>query len=324
MTKLKTCNYPQSLKSLLLLSGLFYSTASLALVDYTETRSFTPKNSGAKRARKAPSTQSSSTTSLSSRSQSSGRARSGFFSAALNYQNNDVKVGQYSGNVSSVGISTHFETPYNIFLDASYSQGKLSDDLGNISTSENTGLQSGNPEVMLGFNWLEFGAAQEAAHIDLLAGARIGQSDSDFATQRTDKMFGVTTAKRFYNFALGLGYQMTITGDSDETELSIGNISKLSASLGWVVSPDIRFMVEANSYSIGRSTENTTYKLEEKTKVSVISPKLILGISPLVDLSLGAHFSSRRLQNDKLLGAKLWNLDGLYGNSLYVKMGINL
>ena len=307
----------KSKKSLFTLILATLSPFSMALVDYTESSSFKPKNSGARRVKEAP-PQRRSTTTVSQESRSSS-SRSGFFKAGLSYQNDEVKLGEASGNASRVGIETHFETPYNIFLDARYSQAKLSNEL-----SEDSDFQTGNPELLLGFNWLEFGNPMEAAHIDFLAGLSFGQNDSDFATQRTDKIVGISTAKRFYNFALGLGYQMILTGDSDETELSIGNISKLTASLGWVVSSDIRFLVEANSYSIGRSTEDTSYKLDEKVKVSVISPQIILGISPTVDLTLGAHLSSRRLQEEQLLGAKLWNINGLYGNSLYVNMGINL
>lgn len=304
------------------------SSQAFALVDYTESSSFKPKNSGARRIKKqakAPSTR--STTQVSRESSSSGR--SGFFSTEIGYQTDEIKLGEYTGNISRMGIKAHFETPYNIFLDARYEQAKLSGDLTHEYDSEQSGYQSGNPEVMVGFNWLEFGSPMEAAHIDLLAGLRFGQNNSDFATQRTDKVVGISTAKRFYNFALGLGYQMILTDSVDrdgETrgELAIGNISRLTASLGWVVSSDIRFLVEANSYTIGSSSDDISYKLDEEVKVSVISPEVVLGISPLVDLSLGAHLSSRRLQNEKVLGAKLWNIDGLYGNSLYVNMGINL
>jgi len=299
---------------------LFYSYQTFALVDYSESQRFTPKNSGAKRVeRREPPTQTSVT--RSSQSERSGQRRTGYFSTGLSYQNDDIKLGDYSGSVSRIGINGHFETPYNIYLDAKYSQAKLGSELSQSLGSEKTGFQVGNPEVMLGFNWLEFGGQMDAAHIDLLAGLHFGQNDSDYATQRTDKMIGIATAKRFYDFALGLGYQMIITGDADETELSIGNITKITASLGWVVSSDIRFLVEANNYSIGRSTDLVSNKLLEKEKVSVLSPQLILAISPMMDLSLGAHLSSRRLQNESLLGAKLWNLNGLYGNSLYVNMG---
>ncbi len=322
MKKIKTCN--SLIKKILLSTFALYSTQALSLVDYTEKSSFRPRNSGAQsvqaKSSPAPSSTRRSQTSLSS---SAPRTRSGFFSTGIYYQNDEVKLGETSGNVSRMGINAHFETPYNIYLDARYSQAKLSSDLLS-EDAQGSSFESGNPEMVVGFNWLEFGSQMDAAHIDFLAGLSFGQ-DSLYATQRTDKIVGISTAKRFYDFALGLGYQLIITGDSDETEMSIGNISKLTASIGWVVSQDIRFLVEANSYSIGRSTDELAVnKLQEKTKVSVISPQLILGISPLVDLTLGAHMATRRLQDDQLLGAKLWNIDGMYGNALYVKMGLNL
>ncbi len=323
MKNQKTCKSIFKFLSLLSISGLAAIQNVSALVDYTESSSFTPKNSGARRAEKATPAPAARVSSQIEAPRTRS-ARSGFFSAGLFYENDDIEVGDVSGTVSKMGVNTHFETPYNIYLDAKYYQAKLSKGKSDSFNSEKTSFQSGNPEVMIGFNWLEFGQAMDAAHIDLLAGLSFGQNNSAFATQRTDKIVGVATAKRFYDFALGLGYKMILTGDSDESELAIGNISQLSASLGWVVSQDIRFLVEANSYSIGRSTKETAVKLDDKVKVSVVSPQLILGISPLVDLTLGAHLSSRRLQQENLLGAKLWNIDGLYGNSLYVKMGFNL
>lgn len=314
-----------SAKKILSTSLFLLSTQAWSLVDYTEKPSFTPRNSGAQRVKqratkKKPSPSRRSSTSLSRRSQSGPRTRSGIFSTDVFYENNDIKLGESAGNVSRMGVSTHFETPYNIYLDANYSQAKLSSSLSN-----NSNYQTGNPEVMLGLNWLEFGNPMEEAHIDFLAGVSFGQKNSVYATQRTDKIVGISTAKRFYDFALGLGYQLVLTGTPGASELSIGSISKLTASLGWVVSQDIRFLVEANSYSIGSSTDSLRpNRLQEDVKVSVLSPQLILGVSPLVDLTLGAHLSTRRLKSNQLLGAKLWNYSGMYGNALYVKMGINL
>jgi len=327
---LKTCNLSFnfaayfSVKKILTTSLLLLCSEAWSLVDYTPKPSFTPRNSGAQRVVKkkvSPSRRSkTSRTSISRTSQSAPHKRSGIFSTDIFYQNDNIKLGESSGNISRMGVSTHFETPYNIYLDGRYSQAKLSSHL-----SDNSNYQSGNPEVMLGLNWLEFGNSMEEAHIDFLAGVSFGQKNSAYATERTDKIMGISTAKRFYDFALGLGYQFILTGTPGNSELSIGPISKITASLGWVVSQDIRFLVEANSYSIGSSTDSLRVnRLEEDVKVSVLTPQLILGISPLVDLTLGSHLSTRRLKSNQLLGAKLWNYDGMYGNALYVKMGINL
>ena len=291
-----------SKKLSLTLSLLLCSTPAYSLVDYTEKSTFRPKRSGASRV-KAPKVESTSTTTNRS-SRSSGP--SGMVSAALIFQDDNVKLGDVSGKAQSIGIKTHFQTNYNIFLDASYAQAKMDNSLYGGDSS----YQKGNPEVTLGFNWLRFGNPMEEATIDLIAGASIGQSNSDFGSSRTDKIFGVTTAKRFYDFAIGIGYTMRVSGQADESELAIGNVSVLSASLGWVVSQDISFLVEGNSYTIGRSTDSVANKLDEKEKVSVVSPQLILKMSPMIDLNLGANFATRRLKDETLLGARLWNLPG--------------
>jgi len=301
------------------LFSLTYS--SFALVDYTEEESFAPKNSGASRVRKpspspAPQVQTSVT-----KPRVEGRAPSGMFNTGVMYGSQDVELEGITGKVDTMSFEAHFQTRYNIFMGLDYYQAKsTSGNFGNNGSS----FQKGNPEVKLGFNWLQFGGAGEQATIDLYGGLSVGQDGSDFATVRDDKLLGVTTAKRFYNFALGLGYEVRLTGGSGEQELDIGNISRLSASLGWVASPDIRFLVEGSTYNIGRGGDSGLNRLGEDAKFSTVSPKLQLRLSSMFDLTLGAHFRTRRLKEATLVGAKLWNLDAAYGNVIFAGLAVNI
>ena len=78
-------------------------------------------------------------------------------------------------------------------------------------------------------------------------------SSSELASSRTDKIFGIESVKRFYTFALGLGYRLYMTGTpEDDQEVDIGNIQKLYTLLvdGF---HDISFEVEGAVYNIGNS-----------------------------------------------------------------------
>lgn len=304
----------------IIFSLLFFIPQAYALVDYSEEESFKPQVSGASSVSNAAPT-ARSVTKPTPKSKGSGMSSLGF-NLGTSYGTQDVELQGKNGKVDTMGFELQVQTRYNVFLSASYFQAKSSSqDL----VTQNTGFQSGNPEVLLGFNWLQFGKKSELATIDLYGGLAFGQTDSEFATERTDKVVGVTTAKRFHNFALGLGYEYRMTGTGAEDELRIGNISKLSASLGWVVSRDIRFLVEGSTYSIGESNDNNApNRLEEKVNFSTVKPQLQLKLSPLVDLTLGARFRSRRLREGTLVGARLWNLDGAYGNGVFTGLSISI
>lgn len=312
-------------KLLFKISLLFtLSFSSFALVDYTEEEAFAPKNSGASRVKSPPPSSASRAQTSVTKPRVEGRnsgASSGMFNTGVMYGTQDVELEGVTGKVDTMSFEGHFQTRYNIFMGLEYYQAKSTS--GNFGNN-GSGFQKGNPEITLGFNWLQFGGAGEQATIDLYGGLSVGQEGSDFATVRDDKILGVTTAKRFYNFALGLGYEVRLTGGSGEGELDVGNISRLSASLGWVVSPDIRFLVEGSTYNIGSGGDSSLNRLGEDTKFSTISPKLQLRLSPMFDLSLGAHFRTRRLREATLVGAKLWNLDAAYGNVIFAGLAVNI
>lgn len=304
-------------KNLLLFFALFLiSRYSFALVDYTEETPQAPKASNNIRRIAPP----SSTVSASASSGvTQNYAPSGMFEIGAKYGQMDVEMGESAGKLNITRFDAHFETSYNIWLDASYSMASF-DSAGNIGQGSS---QKGNPHFLLGVNWLEFGGAGDRANIDFVAGANLGQNNSLFATSRTDKIFGVETAKRFNTFVFGLGYRVWLTDTPDNAEeTNIGNVQRLSATLGWMVSPDIQFALEAATVSIAVGEGDNA--LTQKTSFGSMAPSLHLGISPMVSLELGAVFRTKRLRDEELLGARLWNLPGSYGNMMYAGLGISL
>ncbi len=303
---------------ILLLGYLLFATQAMALVDYSDTSDAAPapKKNNRIKINKRP----GNTIRSSAPSRSSGSGASiGDFSIGTSYHSNGVEVGNKSGKVDSLHFNGHFQTNYGFYLTANhYMASSESSDL-----AVESGMQHGNPKFMVGFNWLRIGGGAEAATIDILAGASFGQNNSDFASTRTDKIFGVETTKKIASMVLGLGYEYRITGSpSTETELSIGNIQKLYAVLGWMATPDIRFSFEAGTYKLGLG--DADYALEEKTSFGYASPQLHLALSPAVSLDLGAIFRTKRLGDDSLVDARLYDLKGAYGSSVLAGLSVSL
>lgn len=308
-----------AIKKIILAFSFFSLTQSFALVDYTEEEAFVPQSSGAASvANKAPAPRS---VTKPKRGASSGGPSLGI-SMGASYGTQDVELEGTTGKVDMMGFDAQFQTRYNVFMSVSYYQAKSSDA---SLVSEDTGFQAGNPEVILGFNWLQFGKKADLATVDLFGGLSFGQKDSDFATERTDKIVGISTAKRFHTLAVGLGYEYRMTGTGADDEMRIGNISKLSASLGWVVSRDIRFLVEGSTFKVGKGNDEfAASNLDEDISFSSVKPQLQLKIGPMIDLTLGAQFRTRRLKQGTLTSARLWGLDAAYGNSVFSGLSFNI
>lgn len=239
------------------------------------------------------------------------------------YQNIDVGLDSKSGSVSKTNLSAFIQTPYDLFFKADYFIASSSEE--ELSPSKK-GTQSGNAELMVGFNWLTFGAPANAMNFDLIGGALIGQKNSDFATSRNEAFLGLETSKRFSSLAFGIAYQYRFTGtpDASSGELQVGDIQKVSASLGWMISSDIRFALEGGRYTIESSDEaGQISQLDEKLEFSYISPTLSLDITPQIAIDLGAVFRAERENEQKVYQARLWDKTGSYGNSLYASLGVN-
>ncbi len=305
-------------KSVTIISLMLSAPSALSLVDYTEPE-FKPQSSGAKSI-SAPKPRSVQKLAAPAKKSSGGPL--GTLSMGLSHGFTDVELEGNTGKVNTTKVEAHFQTQYNIYMDVDYWQASSNSEF----IAEGKSSQKGNPLVILGFNWLQFGGAADAANIDLYGGASFGQKGSTFATERTRKIFGIKTAKRFNQFALGLGYELGFNDTPDsEDEKAIGSVRKLGASLGWYVSPDIRFIVEGSTYKVSKSdATGRSNVLESDLSFSSITPKAHLNLSPWVMLELGATFRTRRIKDADTLDAKLWDMEGAYGNSMFASLGIRI
>lgn len=233
------------------------------------------------------------------------------FSFNTNYEAQKIN----GEKVGLVNLNTHLQTPFNVYLDLTY-----------WNAQTNAGSQSGNPRAILGFNWLRFGAPNDEARLDIYGGAKFSGS-SELASSRTDKIFGAETTKRFGTFGLGLGYDITLTGAPGKTEdMSIGNIHRIAVSGGWMVSNDIQFELEIENFKVNQAADTSRVNyLKKDLSFSTLSPKLNLTIAPAVSLELGARFSTNKPKSDQdLATAKLFDLHGIYSNSLFAGLSLNL
>ncbi len=220
-----------------------------------------------------------------------------------------------SEKVGVLNLNTHLQTPFNIYFDVSY---------WNANTK--VGSNQGNPKAIIGFNWLHFGSVNDEARLDFYGGAKMSSS-SLLGSSRNDKIFGFETTKRFGTFGLGLGYEMTMPGTpKNSLDLSLGNITRISISGGWMVSSDIQFELEAETFKINQSSETTRLNyLMKNVSFSTLSPKLSLIIAPAISLELGARFRTNKPKSTQdLAKAKIFDLHGAYSNSLFAGLSLTL
>jgi hypothetical protein len=293
-------------KSLLLTCSLvsaFFIPSAHALVDYSNTVGGVEE--------KAPANRSMQKMSAASNSGGGrGLTWKSDFSFTTNYESLEIESNKYG----VLNLNAHVQTPVNIYLDATY-----------WNADGNEGSSSGNPRLILGFNWLRFGSPSEEAKLDIYGGVKLSSS-SLLGSSRTDKIFGAETTKRFGTFGIGIGYDMTLVGNAKNTdEKTIGNINRLNISGGWMVSEDIQFEIEAENYSIAPGDESRTNRLIEKVSFSTLSPKLNLGLAPAINLELGARFRMKKVKEDSdLMAAKVFDLHGVHSNSLFAGLNITL
>ena len=298
--------------------SFFGSFSAHGLVDYSETETVAP----APKAKSRPRAVSKVAAPTSASSSGPSYSPSGMFDLGMAYKSIDVKSDETTGKVNVMEVKGHLATNFNIFLDFKYWQ--ASTDIESLT--DNSSSQEGNPEVLLGFNWLQFGGGEDGTSVDLLFGGRFSSS-SDLASSRTDKIFGIESVKRFYTFALGLGYRLYMTGTpEDEAEVDIGNIQKLYATFGWKVSHDISFEIEGAVYNIGNSNSQTRATvLKTKESFGTVSPKINLQLGSMVGLGIGATFRTDKVSDtESLIGARLWDMSGVYGSSIHAGLDISI
>lgn len=299
---------------IIIIMALFFSFSAFSMADYSDddrpmpTRKTRPKSRIKKLSSRAPQKKSSRRSKVFSD-----------FEVSSNYE----AISYGDNKVSKMNMNLHFQTPYNFYIDAEYftiQSDSLDDNL--LDTS----YQRGNPKAVLGLQWLEFGKADNKVNLDLLIGLSY-KSSSPYSSSSTDQIIGLQTMKRFYNMAIGLNYLIRKTGNpTDESQMSVGNISTFGAEFGYMVSNDIQFSLMAKSISIKKSSNlERSLILDKNISFSYVMPKLTLGIGRFISVELGAIFQTDRVKNTaNLLPARLWDLKGLYGNSIFAGLNITI
>lgn len=240
-----------------------------------------------------------------------------YLSLGSSFHSVNVPTPAGEAKVGFLKLDAAINTPYNIFFEFSQWYGQSDSD----QIVNEVGGQKGNPKGIIGFNWIKFGDRSEEASVDLYGGVQF-TSKSQLARSVNDKIFGIRSAKRFYQFILEIGHEGILTGkDVGEQELAIGNMGHLFATIGWMATTDIHFALKGGTISIAHARDDGG--LANKEKFGYISPALSLILSPYMGLDLGATFRSRRAKQD-LIGARLWDVPGAYGSSLWLKLNVNI
>jgi len=224
-----------------------------------------------------------------------------------------LKVGEADLNL--VKFLGKYQTDFNLYFESSFWAGKGAGEV----------FGPGNLETKVGYSWPTSGSVYNQANLDISAGVNFSTWESNFASERIDQIYSIFSTKRFYKIFLGLGADWKITGDSKNPEvLSIGNISTYFAMAGWDISRDIKLVLEGGLVVVGAGKTNEN-SLDEKMKYTYISPLLQLGIFSQLWVELGAAFKiNDEGYNDSLVNARLYDLKGIYGNSLFTGIKYSL
>ncbi|WP_412469600.1 MULTISPECIES: hypothetical protein [unclassified Halobacteriovorax] len=296
--------------------AILFNFSTLALVDYS------PKSSSSNGGSYNPVTTRPSAPARSERSVSRAQTSSSssdfwaflpeYYDFSLGYVANKSFI--TDENINFVNFNLKMGFAHGIFIDLS-ARGAQS-----LETSE---FEQANSGVKLGFNWLEIGNDYNKLIIDTYLGMRF-KGDSEFSTQRNDRLLGVSTEKRFGAVALGVDYERVFadTLDNDE-EMAVGDISHIKANLGIMVSHEIQFLLTYGEVKVSSSDFFTANSLNSDLKYSYLMPQMFLRMSRSVRLNMGAGFQVSRPDTSVLNETtKLWDLPVLYGNTLFA--GLNL
>jgi hypothetical protein len=308
---------------ILLVATVFVNDA-MSLVEYAED-SPAPARRAKKRSRRtvkrnAPPSGAKSSAKASS---SSSMNFSGMFDFKSQIISEDVNLEDDSAKVSKYNFDLHTRLTNSIKVDLKY-QMIASKNERLAATSQS---QKGNPEAVVSLDWINFGERGNRTSIDVLMGHRWGVTGSEFASSRNDFILGVQSFKTLGPIALGLGYTVDLTGNPQSaSESYIGNVQTLKASLGWMVSSEIRMALHASRINITQSGNEENYNvLENDLEFTVINPELSLTLGPMVDLTLGGYFRSQSedFQNG-YEDIRLPQYNALWGNSIYSGLEFSL
>ena len=301
---------------------VFSIVSTHALVDYGEQES-TPVVKRVSRPKSKPRAISRGSTGAKSSGNSSGINSIQF---KTSYQSMDVAIDNAEGaqKYGLIQIQGKIDTSYNFYVMGDYWQGRITESADRSKGAD----QKGNPSLRVGLKWFESGGKQDGTRADLIAGLSMGQSDSEIAHSRDDRIFGLTTYKRFFNMVLLLSGEYRDTGTPENSShLSIGNILGLTASLGWIVSNDIRMSLSAHRYRISQGNPSDQNPLLETISVATLVPRLSLTLVPMVELDIYGVFRTNKpvlAQGQDLTEARLLDIPGAYGNTIGASIGLSL
>jgi hypothetical protein len=255
------------------------------------------------------------------RSANHGVRTGAYFHLGGGYEQIYFQGANQTDKVSLTHINGHFQTPWDVFLRTSFWRGQTE----SAYLTDSSRAQNGNLTTILGFNWLKFGQPHELATVDVYGGA-VFAANSDLASSRTDKLAGIETSKRFGDFLVGLGFEYRFHGNARrDWETAIGDGQKLSAVLGWRATPDIQFLVEGATVTIKSGAQDQPNALSEAVTYGYVTPKMGLGIRHFVQLELGARFPTKKASNtSELINARLWDMGGANGTSLFTSLNFVL
>ena len=289
---------------LLLFQSLLFCNV-LALVDYTESEEEAPLNRTFK-AKEIP----------SFKERSASRKA---FQTMLGYRQINIKTDRNISTMDFLDVSGHFQSHYNIYLDLSYwtanaRSRKLFDD--------KRGFQKGNPTGLVGINWFETGPVDQRASMDILLGGTLGEKNSSLAFSRNDTSFGIKTVKYFGPVSLKITYTHTKTGrPKRQEEMDIGPLQSIQGTLYWK-RPRTSFSLESGAHRIRAVGEDIhPLRLTKKISFAYLGSHMTFHLGDRIQLKLGAVFKTRGSTDHSLLSAKLYNVKGSYGNSLFIGLG---
>ena len=296
--------------SVILLLALFSMSLSSAPPDYTEE---IPTKKKRRKKIKQRSTSSDS---------SSKATKRGFGSWTFEGSIESIDVESFSkdDNASFYKMNLYYRPQSDLYIKLGYYFG-FADSL-NLNENQS---RKGNLDLRVVANWLSWSNGSFNSKLDLFGGVSLKESNSNFGASRTDKMIGFETSRNFSNLIFSLGHEYHMTGKpKNQGELAIGDIRKYYGVLGWKVTPDINFAVEAVHYKIS-PTSKSYDSLKNKVSSGHLSPWLFLNLSKKFDFILGAVFRTNKIrQEEELRRARLWSHQGLYGNSIFTKINLNI
>lgn len=249
--------------------------------------------------------------------------------------NTDNHSFQFSTQFSSFNVAPHIRdvnrmNKYNLMLNYQYLKHIyvnldlpfLSADIFKSVTHNELNLV--NPKILLGINWFNLGSVGRSTSVDLFLGM-IPKVDNDLSSSRVDQFVAFQSKRLLGSLCVTLEGEYRFNGDrAAATEIKIGNSSQFSLGVSYQATSDILFSIKANSLFIKSVTdEKVSNVLKNDIKTTTLTPELLLTLGRLWNVALGGNFStysSMRSKTYNIYDMKLWDIDSVYGNSIYINL----